>query len=86
MKKQRTIFDCFTSERRVRLIACLSRPKHVNELLQLCDLSQPALSQHLKVLKEAGVLSCAREGTKQIYSVKNKKALSVARTLLTITK
>lgn len=84
MKKNRTIFDCFTSERRVKLIVCLTKPKHVNELLTLCDLSQSALSQHLRLLKDAGVLSCSRSGTKQIYSLKNKKALAIAEDILQI--
>ena len=34
------------------------------------DVSQPAVSQHLKVLKEAGLVSERREGTRRVYSVR----------------
>jgi DNA-binding transcriptional ArsR family regulator len=31
------------------------------------DVSRPAISQHLKVLREAGLVSERREGTKRLY-------------------
>ena len=34
------------------------------------DVSQPAVSQHLKVLKEAGLVSERRDGTRRLYSVR----------------
>ena len=43
-----------------------------------CDLpffvkvSQPAVSQHLKVLLEAGLVKLRKEGTKRIYSLSQK--------------
>jgi DNA-binding transcriptional ArsR family regulator len=60
----------------------LSTEKSVTELLSRCDLSQSALSQHLKILKDAGIVTCARDGKKQIYSIKNKKVLQIAKLLL----
>src|SRR6266511_219412 len=32
--------------------------------------TQPAISQHLKVLKEAGLVSERRDGTRRLYSVR----------------
>lgn len=32
-------------------------------------ISQPAVSQHLKVLRESGFASCRSEGTKRLYSL-----------------
>jgi len=34
------------------------------------DVSGPAVSQHLRVLKEAGLLSERREGTRRLYRVR----------------
>src|SRR5919206_113189 len=34
------------------------------------DVSQPAVSQHLKVLKESGLVSERRDGTRRLYSVR----------------
>lgn len=81
-KNKEEIFKIFSNEKRVRLILCLVEPKNVTELLSRCDLSQSALSQHLKILRDARVVSCRREGKHQIYHVHNKKVFSIASLLL----
>lgn len=46
--------------------------RSVNELLASFEdegLSQPALSQHLKVLREAGLVTVRRDGRRRIYSL-----------------
>jgi DNA-binding transcriptional ArsR family regulator len=42
-------------------------PKAVGELADLLPVSQPAVSQHLKVLKVAGLVSDLAAGTRRIY-------------------
>ena len=79
---KKDMYKNFSNENRVQLIVCLSKPQSVTELLLRCELSQSALSQHLKVLKDGGVVACKREGKKQIYSITNKKVLDVAKNLL----
>jgi DNA-binding transcriptional ArsR family regulator len=44
-------------------------PKTVNELASGLPVSRPAVSQHLKVLLDAGLVSARSEGTKRIYAV-----------------
>jgi DNA-binding transcriptional ArsR family regulator len=39
----------------------------VSELTDLLPVSQPAVSQHLKVLKHVGLVSDRAEGTRRIY-------------------
>jgi DNA-binding transcriptional ArsR family regulator len=39
----------------------------VGELAEALPVSQPAVSQHLKVLKHVGVVNDRAEGTKRIY-------------------
>lgn len=45
--------------------------KSVNQISDWCGLSQPVTSQHLRIMKDKGVLSCRREGTKMFYSLRN---------------
>ena len=46
-----------------------SRPRAVGELAALLPVSRPAVSQHLKVLKDAGLVIDRRAGTRRIYEV-----------------
>jgi DNA-binding transcriptional ArsR family regulator len=45
------------------------RPRAVGELASELPISRPAVSQHLKVLKEARLVSDERAGTRRIYQV-----------------
>jgi DNA-binding transcriptional ArsR family regulator len=49
------------------LLAEGERP--AGELCEYFDVSQPALSQHLKVLRDAGLVTPRRDGRRQIYRV-----------------
>jgi DNA-binding transcriptional ArsR family regulator len=44
-------------------------PRAVGELADEFPVSRPAVSQHLKVLKEAGLVSDLRDGSRRIYRV-----------------
>ncbi len=45
------------------------RPRAVGELAAELPVSRPAVSQHLKVLKDAGLVVDQRAGTRRIYAV-----------------
>jgi DNA-binding transcriptional ArsR family regulator len=45
------------------------RPRAVGELAQELPVTRPAVSQHLKVLKEAGLVTDRAEGARRIYHV-----------------
>ncbi len=47
----------------------VDRPRAVGELASELPVSRPAVSQHLKVLKDAGLVRARQEGTRRIYSV-----------------
>ena len=81
-KDSKNIYRVFSNEERVKLIVCLSKSKNVTDMLSLCHLSQSALSQHLKILRDEGIVSCVRDGKKQIYSIENTKALTLAKELV----
>ena len=44
-------------------------PKTVNELAAGLPVSRPAVSQHLKVLLDAGLVNAKAEGTRRVYTV-----------------
>ena len=44
-------------------------PRSVGELATGLPVSRPAVSQHLRVLKDAGLVSERREGTRRIYEL-----------------
>ena len=67
----------------VRLLAALADPVRLSFVRQLvtndcvcacdfsecCTVSQPTISHHLKVLREAGVVTSERQGTNIVYSL-----------------
>ena len=49
-------------------MACLAeQPRAVGELADQLPVSRPAVSQHLKVLKDAGLVTERAAGTRRIY-------------------
>ena len=44
-------------------------PRPVGELARGLPVSRPAVSQHLRVLKEAGLVTERKEGTRRLYQV-----------------
>ena len=44
-------------------------PIAVNELARQLPVSRPAVSQHLKVLKDAGLVTDMKEGTRRLYQL-----------------
>ena len=44
-------------------------PRSVGDLAQNLPVSRPAVSQHLRVLKDAGLVRDRKDGTRRIYSV-----------------
>jgi DNA-binding transcriptional ArsR family regulator len=45
------------------------RPQAVGELARELPISRPAVSQHLKVLKDAGLVVDRRDGNRRIYQL-----------------
>lgn len=64
--------------RRAIVMELAERPRAVGELAASLPLSRPAVSQHLKVLKDAGLVVERAEGTRRIYRV-NEAGLSALR-------
>ena len=82
-KNNEQFYKAIGNRERVQLIICLKEEKAVSTLLLKCHLSQSALSQHLKILKEAGLVDCRRDGKYQYYKVSTKKILNLCINLQT---
>lgn len=63
----------------LRLVRDGERP--AGDIASRFDVSRPAVSQHLKVLKEAGLVNERREGTKRLYSARPQGLAEVRRFL-----
>ena len=63
-------FDAFGDPTRRRVFERLRhRTRSVREIADGLDVSRPAVSQHLKVLQDAGLVVVRAEGTRRLYSV-----------------
>jgi len=56
-------------------------PTSVGALAQKLPVSRPAVSQHLKVLKEAGLVADRAEGTRRVYYIDPKGLAGIRRWL-----
>jgi len=54
--------------RRALLEALASKPMSVTELAKTQPVSRPAVSQHLKVLENAGLVHATPQGNRRIYT------------------
>ena len=64
--------------RRAIVLRLAEGPQAVGELAAVLPVSRPAVSQHLKVLKDAGLVAEHAEGTRRIYQL-NEAALTALR-------
>lgn len=50
------------------------KPLCVKELAELTNISRPAVSHHLKILKEGGIVNFKKDGTQSYYYIDNIKS------------
>ena len=64
------VLDALGDWTRRQIFEALRRgPRSVGELAQGLPVSRPAVSQHLRVLKDAGLVVDRKEGTRRVYRV-----------------
>jgi len=65
-----TVFAAFSDPIRLEILSFLRQgEKCVCEIVPHLNLIQPLVSRHLKILKDAGIVRCRKDGTKRMYSV-----------------
>lgn len=68
-------FKAFSDRSRLRILQLLSsKEMTVNEIVKAVHLSQPTVSRHLAILRDAGIAIDRRDGQRIYYSL-NKKAV-----------
>ena len=76
------VLDALGDPTRRRVLELLRRgPRAVVDLAGNLPVSRPAVSQHLRVLKGAGLVTERREGTRHLYSI-DAEGLAALRTYL----
>ena len=67
------------------LYALAERPQRVGELVERLNVSQPAISRHLKVLRDQGLVIATRDGGAVYYTLYDRRviqALDLLRALM----
>lgn len=63
------------------LDALQEAPRSVGDLTQQFDSSQPVISQHLKVLRAAGLVDVSAQGARRIYRIEDRQMQALRRFL-----
>ena len=70
MNDKRILAALADPTRRALFERLVETPRSVGELVAGVSISQPAVSQHLKVLRQAGLVEVERRGAQRIYGVR----------------
>lgn len=76
-----TLFALSDATRRSLLESIAQQPQSVAELAQGRPISRPAVSQHLKVLLQARLVSSTTQGTRHLYAL-DQSGIAALRTYL----
>jgi DNA-binding transcriptional ArsR family regulator len=67
-KEKMNLFEVIAEPNRRKIIDFLRiNPRTVNEIVEFSKLSQPGVSKHLKILREAGLVMIIKESQNRIY-------------------
>ena len=76
---QRDAFQAIADPTRREIIDLLAHePLSVNQVAEKFEISRPAISKHLRILREAGLVSIRKEGRRRIYSAELRALKEVA--------
>lgn len=75
----RDVFSAIADETRREIVLGLSkRPMAVHEIADRFDISRPAISKHLRVLMESGLVTARRTGKENVYDLRPEAFQEVA--------
>jgi len=78
MEIRRDVFQAIADPTRRGILASLiSKPKNLNAIAEQFDMTRQAVSLHVKVLTECGVISIQQEGRERFCYVEAKKLAEV---------
>ena len=74
-----TTFDVLAEPNRRRILdLLLERPRPVGEIVERLGLTQPGTSKHLKVLRDAGLVTVRTDAQKRWYELNPEPLMEVA--------
>jgi len=77
------IAKAFSSVVRLKILSCLKgKNQNVTYLVKHCGLSQSAVSQHLKKLRDLGIVDCQTKGKEKLYQLKYNKIGTISKDIL----
>lgn len=77
-KKPTNLFVIIAETNRRHMIDLLrTRPRSVGELVDLSQLSQPGVSKHLRILREAGLVTISKDSQKHIYHLRTEPLVEI---------
>lgn len=84
LKECAPVFSMLQDENRQKILMELFDHGEMNvlEITNRMELSRPAVSHHLKLLLDAGVVSVRKEGKENYYKVELEDAIALVRELL----
>jgi ArsR family transcriptional regulator len=72
------IFHALSTTERLDILEYLQDgEKCVCEIVPHLNLIQPVVSRHLKILRDAGLIRCRKDGTKRMYSIVDQKIFGI---------
>ncbi len=78
------LFGVLATPLRLRILnAICNQERSVGEIMEAVESTQPNVSQHLKVLYQAGIVARRRMGNSVYYRVQSEKAVQLCRTVCT---
>lgn len=82
------IFNALGDETRQKLVMLIleGQQRSVHELAELVSLSRPTVSHHLKILKDVGIITEHRVGTRTIYHTGRSQYITSVEALINVIK
>lgn len=81
MSAEATFAALAEPRRRAMLMLVRDEPRSVGDIAEHFDITQQAVSQHLKVLKDAGLVAVRPQGQRRLYAVRAEGLESLERFL-----
>lgn len=79
MQSRRDVFQAIADPTRREIINLISRePLNLNSIAENFNVSRPAISQHIKILTECGLLTIRKQGRERYCQAKLEKLEEVA--------
>lgn len=78
MEKRRDVFQAIADPTRREILCLIAKePLNLNSIAENFDMSRPAISQHIKVLDESGLVVMRKKGRQRFCHIRPKKIKEV---------